>query len=135
MTLRIPLEKYVLLTTFTRDGREKPTPVWIATGEALIGFTTEAGSWKMRRLRNNPACRLQACNSRGRVRDGSTAFEAKAREATPAEAEIIHAAIVDKYGLSAKVIAPIVNRIMARLSGRRIGPETAVVITDIEPRQ
>jgi PPOX class probable F420-dependent enzyme len=108
--------------------------VWIATGEEMTGFTAEADSWKMRRLRNNPACLLQACNSSGRVRDGSTVFEALAREATPVEAQVLHAAIADKYGFSAKVVAPFVNRIMARLSGRKMGPETAVVISDIEPR-
>jgi hypothetical protein len=61
-------------------------------------------------------------------------FEALAREATPVEAQVLHAAIADKYGFSAKVVAPFVNRIMARLSGRKMGPETAVVISDIEPR-
>ena len=135
MTTDIRDETYVLFTTFTREGREKPTPVWIATGEAMTGFTTEADSWKMRRLRNNPACLLQACNSRGRVRDGSMMFDATAREATPAETAIIRAAIVDKYGFSAKLITPAVSRVMALLSGRKPGPETAVVLSDIKPRR
>lgn len=134
MTSDISDEKYVLFTTFTKDDREKPTPVWIASADALTGFTTEAGSWKMRRLRINPACLLQACNSRGQARDGSTVFEATAREATPTETEIIHTAIVDKYGFVAKAITPVLNRIVARLSGRKIGAHTAVVISDIEPR-
>lgn len=135
MTLDIADEKYVLFTTFTKDGREKPTPVWMATAVAMTGFTTESGSWKTRRLRNNPVCRLQACNSRGQVRDGSSVFEATAREATPTEAEIIHAAIVDKYGFAAKAITPVLNRVVARLSGRKMGARTAVVISDIERRR
>ena len=133
MTANIRDEKYVLFTTFTKDGREKATPVWIATGETVTGFATEADSWKVRRLRNNPSCRLQACNARGQTRDGATVYEATAREATPTEADIIHRAIVDKYGIMAKSIVPIVNKIMARVAGRSVGERTAVAISDIQP--
>ncbi|MGI9579008.1 MAG: pyridoxamine 5'-phosphate oxidase family protein [Microthrixaceae bacterium] len=59
-------EKYVSLTTFTKDGRPKPTPVWIATlGGGKIGFTTQADSWKSKRMRNTPSVLVQASDMRG----------------------------------------------------------------------
>ena len=45
--------QYVALTTFTKDGRRKNCPVWIASvGEHSVGFTTSASSWKVKRIRN-----------------------------------------------------------------------------------
>lgn len=58
--------EYVLLTTFTRDGRPKPTPVWAAPdGDALV-VLSEGGSWKVRRVRGTPRVTLAACDARGR---------------------------------------------------------------------
>ena len=38
--------EYILLTTFTKDGRPKPTPIWAAPdGDGLIVITQEK-SWK-----------------------------------------------------------------------------------------
>ena len=38
--------KHVLLTTFTKDGRPKPTTVWgVLEGDKLL-ITTDDGSWK-----------------------------------------------------------------------------------------
>jgi predicted pyridoxine 5'-phosphate oxidase superfamily flavin-nucleotide-binding protein len=39
-------EKYLLLTTFTKDGRPKPTTVWgVPEGDKLL-IITDDGSWK-----------------------------------------------------------------------------------------
>ena len=47
-------EKYLLLTTFTKDGRPKPTAIWAAPdGDGLI-VITQATSWKVKRIRNTP---------------------------------------------------------------------------------
>ena len=53
-TMAISDEKYVNLTTFTRGGRPKPTPVWITdTGDGTVGFTTFSTSWKVKRINND----------------------------------------------------------------------------------
>ncbi len=60
--------EYVLLTTYTRDGTAKPTPVWAAPdGDALVVTTTEQ-TWKVRRVRNQPRVTLAACDMRGHPR-------------------------------------------------------------------
>ena len=46
--------QYILLTTFTKDGKPKPTPIWAAaSGDRLLVITQEK-SWKVKRIRNTP---------------------------------------------------------------------------------
>ncbi len=50
---RLSAEKYILLTTFRKDGRAVPTPVWaVRDGEALAVWT-RADSGKVKRIRHN----------------------------------------------------------------------------------
>lgn len=60
--------KYISLTTYRKDGSPVPTPVWHVTGphgELLV--VTPAGSWKVKRIRNNSAVTVTACDLRGRT--------------------------------------------------------------------
>jgi|HubBroStandDraft_2_1064218.scaffolds.fasta_scaffold65588_2 hypothetical protein len=46
--------KHLVLTTFTKDGRPKPTPIWgVPDGDKLLVITGD-GSWKVKRIRNTP---------------------------------------------------------------------------------
>ncbi len=49
-------EKYVALTTYTGNGGQKVTPVWIAEVDDHLGVITAPDAWKLRRLRNDPRC-------------------------------------------------------------------------------
>ena len=56
---------YVLLTTFRRDGRAVPTPLWVARdGDALVVWTP-AGSGKVKRLRNRADVTVAPCTFGG----------------------------------------------------------------------
>lgn len=57
---------YALVTTFRKDGRAVPTPVWVARdGDALaIWSVTDAG--KIKRLRRNGDLLIGPCDVRGR---------------------------------------------------------------------
>ena len=56
---------YVLLTTFTKDGRPKPTAVWaVPEGDRLL-VLTQASAWKVKRIRNTPRVTVAACDVRG----------------------------------------------------------------------
>ena len=55
---------YVLLTTFTKDGRPKPTAVWaVPDGDRLLVITV-AKSWKVKRIRNTPRVTVAKCDMR-----------------------------------------------------------------------
>ena len=46
--------KYLLLTTFTKDGRPKPTAIrGVPDGDKLLVITDD-GSWKTKRINNTP---------------------------------------------------------------------------------
>ncbi|MCP2277992.1 PPOX class F420-dependent oxidoreductase [Nocardia amikacinitolerans] len=57
---------YVQLTTYRKDGTPVATPVWaVADGDKLYVWTV-TDSWKVKRLRRNPACTVQACDFSGK---------------------------------------------------------------------
>ncbi|MFY1672348.1 PPOX class F420-dependent oxidoreductase [Plantactinospora sp. WMMB334] len=59
--------RYVSLTTYRKDGTAVSTPVWHVPQGAELWIVTEAGSGKVKRIRNNPQVRVQPCSVRGRV--------------------------------------------------------------------
>ena len=69
--------KYILLTTFTKDGRPKPTPIWgVPEGDKLLVITDD-GSWKTKRINNTPRVTIQKSSALGKPK-GET-VEAVAR--------------------------------------------------------
>ena len=97
-------EKYLLLTTFRRDGRPVPSPVWAAgLADGTIGFWTSSGSGKAKRLAHTERVTVQPCDARGRMKAGTSAVSATARLVTGSELEAIRRGIVAKYGFMTKV--------------------------------
>ena len=96
--------KYILLTTFRRDGTPVATPVWVVSldgGE--IGFYTGSGSGKAKRLAHTARVTVAPCDARGRVRAGAAAIDATARVVTGSELEGIRERVVAKYGIQTKI--------------------------------
>ncbi|HET9138942.1 PPOX class F420-dependent oxidoreductase [Actinophytocola sp.] len=62
---RLAAGKYVLVTTFRRDGRAVPTPVWVARDgdELIVWSATKAG--KVKRIRRSGEVEVAACDFRG----------------------------------------------------------------------
>lgn len=89
--------RYILLTTFTKDGRPKPTPIWAALDGDRLLVITEDKSWKVKRIRNNPRVRLAICDVRGRPK--SEAIEAAATILDKSETGAVYDAIGKRYGL------------------------------------
>jgi uncharacterized protein len=108
-------EKYLLLTTFTKDGRPKPTTVWgVPEGDKLL-ISTDDGSWKTKRINNTPRVTIQKCSALGKPR--GEPVEAVARNLPRFETrrvfDKVHAAIeVEAEGARAK------------RPGNRTGPRT-----------
>ncbi|MGC4894485.1 PPOX class F420-dependent oxidoreductase [Micromonospora sp. DT31] len=63
---RLAAEKYILLTTFRKDGRAVPTPVWaVRDGDALAVWTV-SDSGKVKRIRRDGRVTVAPCDVRGR---------------------------------------------------------------------
>ena len=60
--------RYVNLETFRKNGTGVQTPVWVARdGDDLVIFTN-GDSYKVKRLRRNPAIRIAECGVRGALK-------------------------------------------------------------------
>ncbi|MDV3129629.1 PPOX class F420-dependent oxidoreductase [Mycobacterium sp. 21AC1] len=92
--------RYVLLTTFTKDGRPKPTAIWAAPdGERLLVITV-GDAWKVKRIRNTPRVTIAACDVRGNPK--SEPVEATAAILDKSHNGAIYDAIGKRYGLVGK---------------------------------
>jgi len=92
--------QYILLTTFTKDGRPKPTPIWAAPdGDRLVVITQET-SWKVKRIRNTARVTVAVCDMRGNPK--SEAVEATATILDKSANGATYDAISKRYGLIGK---------------------------------
>ncbi|CAM2884812.1 PPOX class F420-dependent oxidoreductase [Prescottella defluvii] len=89
--------KYVLLTTFRKDGSGVPTPLWAAMdGDRLLMWTV-TDSWKVKRIRRNPRVTVAACDARGNPKGPQ--IDATATILDDAGTDRARAAIARKYGI------------------------------------
>ena len=61
-------QKYISLETVKKNGEGVKTPVWFVLHNNALYVYTEADSWKVKRIRNNPRVRVAVCNIRGDVK-------------------------------------------------------------------
>jgi uncharacterized protein len=90
-------EKYVLLTTFRKDGRGVPTPLWVVPDSAGLMFWTPTGTGKVKRIRNGGRVTVQACDVRGKP--SGEALEATARLGDESDRQRVGAGLRKKYGV------------------------------------
>jgi uncharacterized protein len=93
--------QYILLTTFTKDGRPKPTPIWAAVDGDRLLVISEEKSWKVRRIRNTPRVTLATCTLRGRPT--SEAVEGTAAILDKSQTGAVYDAIGRRYGIQGRV--------------------------------
>lgn len=106
-------EKYILLTTFRRDGTAVPSPVWcVPLDGGTYGFWTSSGSGKAKRLAHTSRVTVQACDARGRPKPDSTELEATAVLVEGDELEQIRSRITAKYGFMTTI-----TRVLNTLGG------------------
>lgn len=87
--------KYLLLTTFTKDGRAKPTPIWGVPDADRVLVITDDNSWKVRRIRNTPRVTLAKCGVLGKPK--SQPVEAVARVLPKSETRRVYDAVLKRY--------------------------------------
>ena len=92
--------EYILLTTFTKDGRPKPTAIWAAPqGDGLVAITQEK-SWKVKRIRNTARVTIAECDRGGNPK--GDAVEATATILDKSANGATYDAIGRRYGLLGK---------------------------------
>ena len=123
-------EKYILLTTFRRDGTPVATPVWVVGLDGgRLGFWTSSGSGKAKRLAHTERVTVSPCDARGRVKADGGVVDATARLVSGSEREEIRQRVIAKYGLMTK-FTKLLGTLAGVLRGKRIPyGDRGVVIT------
>jgi uncharacterized protein len=98
---RLAAEKYMLLTTFRRDGRAVPTPVWVVRdGDALAAWSA-VDTGKVKRIRRSGEVTVGPCDIRGRPT--GPAVPAHAVIGDPGTTRRVRALLARKYGLMGRL--------------------------------
>jgi PPOX class probable F420-dependent enzyme len=93
--------KYLLITSYRKNGTGVATPVWVVRDGDALGAWTPADSWKVKRVRNRADVLVGPCDMRGNPTG----------DQVPATAEILDPAataryrdlIARKYGLTGRL--------------------------------
>jgi uncharacterized protein len=126
-------EKYVSSTTYRKSGSAVSTPTWIVPLEGgRVGFWTSSRSGKYKRLRNSQKITMQPSDSRGRVRDGTTAVDGTVQLVTSgADFDAIQSKVRAKYGFIVHM-ARTFNTLGHLGKGKFPYGDVGVVVTPVE---
>ena len=117
--------KYLSLTTFKRNGTGVATPVWFVSEAGKILVVTEAGSYKVQRIRHNPSVTVAECTASGRLR--SSQIPAHAQILRHDEAPRTEELMARKYRLDKIFILPVYHAVQAFLHGHRDQGDSVVL--------
>lgn len=99
----VATSEYILLTTFTKDGRPKPTAIWAAPDDDRLVVITQDKSWKVKRIRNIPRVTIAQCDVRGKPK--GEAVEATAAILDKSRNGVTYDAIGRRYGMRGKAFS------------------------------
>ncbi|MFJ1735370.1 PPOX class F420-dependent oxidoreductase [Streptomyces sp. NPDC088254] len=89
--------KYLLLTSYRKNGTPVSTPVWVVRDGDALGVWTAADSWKVKRIRARADVLVGPCDVRGRPTGRQTPATAEVcDESTTARYRSL---VARKYGL------------------------------------
>ena len=94
----IQSQKYISLSTFRKNGKAVPTPVWFGEQNGHLYVMVRPDSGKCKRIRNNPEVRVALCTIRGRVTGPE--FSGKARILPPEDWSWARETVRKKYWLA-----------------------------------
>lgn len=121
--------KYLSLTSYRRDGSPVATPVWFVTENGKLLVSTDAGSYKVKRIRRNPTVSIAACTASGRLR--GEPVQARAELLPESEGPHVQELMARKYRVDRILVLP-AYRAVQRLRGKR-QPEGKAAYLAITP--
>jgi len=89
-------QAYLSLETYRKNGAAMPTPVWFAQVGNYFYVSTFNNAGKVKRIRSNPAVRINPCGMQGEI--FGQWVSATAHLAENQEVETAEAALDAKYG-------------------------------------
>jgi PPOX class probable F420-dependent enzyme len=98
---QLAAEKYILLTTFRRDGRAVATPVWVVPDGTGMAIWSVKDSGKVKRIRNSGRVTVAPCDIKGNPK--GEPVEAQARIGDAADRARVGRGLGKKYGLIGRI--------------------------------
>ncbi|MFM7756099.1 MAG: PPOX class F420-dependent oxidoreductase [Actinomycetota bacterium] len=120
--------KYISFTSFRRDGTPVPTAVWVVPYEDGYAFTTDATSWKVKRIRANPRVSVQVCNFRGRPAKGAPVHQCRAVVLDEKGVADVQRLVRSKYRIAYKLLIERSDRKAARRGGSSTAGTAAIKV-------
>ena len=121
--------RYIVLTTFRRNGEAVGTPVWFAERDGTLYVYTGANTGKVKRIRNTPRVTVAPSTISGKLK--GPPVEGRARIVAPEEEAAASHALTRKYWIQ-RPINDAFNAALRFLRGRRKAPESIVYLA-VEP--
>ena len=117
MTSDLDDAKYIAFVSHRRDGTPVSTAVWVVPFEDGYAFTTDADSWKVKRIQRDPNVTVQASNVRGRPRKGAPLHHGMAQLVEPDRVAAVRDAVRAKYRIMYRLLIERSDRKAAREGG------------------
>ena len=92
---------YALVTSYRKDGRAVPTPVWVVRDGDTLALWTVTDSGKVKRIRRDPTVLIGPCDVRGRPTGEQVPGRAEILD--DAGTERVRALLRHKYGVMGRV--------------------------------
>jgi uncharacterized protein len=126
--------KYLSLTSYKRDGTGIATPVWFVIDDRRLLVMTDPESFKVKRIRRNPAVTIAPCTATGRLRGNPV--PGRADLLPDSERPHLDQLMAGKYSWLARVLTPWIDQTLQRLQRKPVGKPTAVLaITPLDNSQ
>jgi PPOX class probable F420-dependent enzyme len=123
-------ERYISLTTFTRDGTPVATPVWVVSddGRRLLVWTG-ASTWKVKRIHRDPHVRVAASDFKGKAH--GAVYDGVARLLDVPQGSLVEPLLDRKYGLSRRLLGYL-NKAMRFVTRKQPPPAAYIEIVDAQ---
>ena len=128
MPTELDRAKYISFTSYKRNGDAVSLPVWVVPFEGGYAFTTDGPSYKVKRVRNNPAVTVQVCGLRGKVAPGATMYQGTAEVLEGEYVTAVRKVIKRKYPIVyTMMIVP--QELLAKLRRKQVAGTVAIKVT------
>ncbi|ATL32860.1 PPOX class F420-dependent oxidoreductase [Streptomyces formicae] len=87
LVTRLSAGKYLLVSSYRKDGTLVPSPVWVVRDGDALGIWTVADSWKVKRIKRRADVMVGPCDLRGNPTG----------EQVPATAEVVPQEVTARY--------------------------------------
>lgn len=128
MTSQLHTAKYISLTSHRRNGTPVSTAVWVVPYQDGYAFTTDADSWKVKRVLADPRVTVQVCNVRGRPTKGAPVFQGRAEVLDASGVADVRLLIRSKYRIAYRLLIERSDRKAARREGSPTAGTAAIKV-------